>query len=36
MRSILLRGLDRQTKAGESAQAALPFHANVRGGKYYH
>jgi transposase len=36
MRSILLRGLDRQTNAGESAQAALPFHANVRGGKYYH
>jgi transposase len=36
MRSILLRGLDRQAKAGESAQTALPFHANVRGGKYYH
>ena len=28
--------LDRQAKAGESTQTALPFHANVRGGKYYH
>jgi transposase len=36
MRSILERGLDRQTKAGESEQTALPFHANVRGGQYYH
>jgi transposase len=36
MRSILLRGLDRQTKAGESAQTALPFHGNIRGGQYYH
>lgn len=36
MRSILLRGLDRQTQAGEPEQAVLPFHANVRGGKYYH
>lgn len=36
MRSILERGLDRQTKAGEPEQTALPFHANVRGGQYYH
>ena len=36
MRSILERGLDRQTKTGESEQTALPFHANVRGGQYYH
>lgn len=36
MRSILLRGLDRQTKAGEGTQTALPFHGNIRGGQYYH
>ena len=36
MRSILLRGLDRQTKVAESEQNALPFHENIRGGQYYH
>ena len=36
MRSILERGLDRQTDAASPEQTALPFHENVRGGQYYH
>ena len=35
VRSILKSGLDRQSAAGEMAQASLPFHENIRGGQYY-
>jgi transposase len=36
MRSILERGLDRQAQPEQAEQTALPFHENVRGGRYYH
>lgn len=36
IKSILVRGLDRQDEIKPPQQTTLPFHENVRGGEYYH